>query len=180
MLYLTTSYLHHFTCYSGLRFWPLDPRASDIVIADIAHALSQECRFNGHTKNFYSVAEHSLLVSQFCDPEDALWGLLHDASEAYLRDLPSPVKYHKDLLPYRDAEEKVMKEICKKYGLPVDCPKSVKEADHRVFVSEGRELMKGFTSWNVGGEEFVDCLINCFDPVTAEELFISRFKELTS
>src|ERR1017187_10636100 len=77
------------TTFSGIHFWPLLPNPADIRIEDIAHALSNQCRFAGHAREFYSVAEHSVRVSQLCPPEDALWGLLHDASEAYLTDVPA-------------------------------------------------------------------------------------------
>jgi hypothetical protein len=76
--------------YTGRRFHFLDPKIDEISIEDIAHALSNVCRFTGHTKRFYSVAEHSCLVSALCD--NRLEGLLHDASEAYMSDLSSPLK----------------------------------------------------------------------------------------
>ena len=78
----------------GIQFIVLEPRFENIHIGDIAHALSMNCRFNGHCKDFYSVAEHSVHVSRILDddPNLALWGLLHDASEAYITDLPRPVK----------------------------------------------------------------------------------------
>src|SRR5271165_7548492 len=78
--------------YTGRVMYPLDPRPEEINIIDIAHALSNLCRFTGHVRTFYSVAEHSVRVSQHCDPKDALWGLLHDASEAYLADMSRPMK----------------------------------------------------------------------------------------
>jgi hypothetical protein len=78
--------------YTGRQFWPIDPRADEIDIVDIAHALSQQCRFAGHCKSFYSVATHSWHTSNVCNSENALWGLLHDAAEAYLVDLPTPIK----------------------------------------------------------------------------------------
>jgi hypothetical protein len=78
------------TTFSGVLFRPLLPNPDDIRIADIAHALSQQYRFAGHTRTFYSVAEHSVRVSLLCRPDDALWGLLHDASEAFLTDVPAP------------------------------------------------------------------------------------------
>ena len=74
--------------YTGIQFWPLDPRPEEIDIQDIAHALSLLCRFNGHCQRFYSVAEHSVHVSTILAPEFGLWGLLHDAAEAYLSDIP--------------------------------------------------------------------------------------------
>lgn len=67
--------------YTGRRFWPLDPVAGDIEIMDIAHALSNQCRYAGHTRFHYSVAQHSVQVSENVAPEHALWGLLHDAPD---------------------------------------------------------------------------------------------------
>lgn len=80
--------------YSGRVVHLVNPRADEIHIADIAHALSQTCRFAGHTPVFHSVAHHSVLVADLLGPDQrlALWGLLHDASEAYLHDLTRPLK----------------------------------------------------------------------------------------
>lgn len=77
--------------YSGRAFWPLDPRADEIDPLDIAHALSMLCRYGGHVRRFYSVAEHCVLMSHAVAPEHALWALLHDATEAYMVDLPRPI-----------------------------------------------------------------------------------------
>jgi hypothetical protein len=68
--------------FTGRRFWPLDPRGEDVLIEDIAHALSLLTRYGGHCTRFYSVAEHSVLLARAATPENALWLLLHDASEA--------------------------------------------------------------------------------------------------
>ena len=108
--------------FSGLRFWPLDPNPEKILIADIAHALAHQCRFGGHASKFYSVAEHSVHVSQLCLPEDALWGLLHDASEAYLVDLPRPLKLLPEFAPYREAERRLQRAVALRFGLPPDQP----------------------------------------------------------
>ena len=70
--------------YLGIQFWPLDPRPEEVMLFDIAHSLSNMCRFTGHCREFYSVAQHSVIVSQNVPREDAAWGLLHDASEAYM------------------------------------------------------------------------------------------------
>jgi hypothetical protein len=91
--------------YSGRQFWPLDPRVEDVHLEDIAHALSNVCRYTGHVREFYSVAEHSVHVSWSCEPEDALWGLLHDASEAYLADMARPVKQN---MPVYVAAERLV------------------------------------------------------------------------
>ena len=92
--------------YTGLKFDPTKPNIEMINVMDIAHALSLQCRFNGHCLYFYSIAEHSVRVSKFLrKKKDRLWGLLHDASETYVGDLIRPVK---ELLPkYNEIEEEV-------------------------------------------------------------------------
>jgi hypothetical protein len=117
------------TTFSGMRFWPLIPNPADIRIEDIAHALSNQCRFAGHSREFYSVAEHSVRVSQHCRPEDALWGLLHDASEAYLSDVPAPLKELPAFEAYRAAERSLQGTIAVRFGLSTEQPRSVTEAD---------------------------------------------------
>src|SRR5579872_2947230 len=79
---------------SGLEFPLFEPRLDAINIEDIAHGLSMICRFTGQCARFYSVAEHSVHVSHLVPREDAAWGLLHDAAEAYLGDVASPLKKH--------------------------------------------------------------------------------------
>ncbi|MFG0247924.1 MAG: phosphohydrolase, partial [Phycisphaeraceae bacterium JB051] len=74
--------------YTGKAFYPLREDPGIIDIRDIAHALSLQCRFNGHCSDFYSVAQHSVHVSEVVPQAFALWGLLHDAAEAYMSDLP--------------------------------------------------------------------------------------------
>lgn len=78
--------------FTGKQFWPLTPKAEDVCIEDIAHALAFKCRFGGHCKTFYSVAEHSCRVAEILRPEHQLIGLLHDAAEAYLPDVAAPIK----------------------------------------------------------------------------------------
>ena len=114
---------------SGARFYPLDPRPEEIQIEDVAHALGHLCRFAGHTSSFYTVAQHSVLVSRICEPQDALWGLLHDASEAYLGDMVRPLKRQPEMASYQEAEERLMAAICERFGLPAAMPESVVRAD---------------------------------------------------
>ena len=107
--------------HSGKAFYPFAPRPDDIDIEDIAHALAHQCRFGGHVSKFYSVAQHCVLIArvlhaQGFDKRTILAGLLHDATEAYLVDLPSPVK---NMLPgYRDAENRLAAVIAEKFDLP--------------------------------------------------------------
>ena len=126
--------------YTGKQFWPLDPRMSEVHIEDIAHALSLACRYNGHCLEFYSVAQHSVLLAHYVEPEYKLWALLHDASEAYLADVPRPLKAH--LQGYKEQEAAVMKVICKRFGLPPTMPERVKECDTRILMDERLWLMK--------------------------------------
>jgi hypothetical protein len=129
------------TTFSGIRFWPMLPNPDDILIADIAHALAHQCRFGGHAREFYSVAEHCVRVSQHCAPEDALWGLLHDASEAFLCDVPAPLKELPAFEAYREAERRLQRAIAVRFGLPEDQPASVTEADRVMLRIEMSDLL---------------------------------------
>jgi len=136
------------TVHSGRRFYPLDPRAEDIDIHDIAHALSMVCRFTGHVSRFYSVAEHSIHVAYHIEAETgdralALCGLLHDASEAYLCDVARPVKRMPEMAAYREAESRVEAVIAAKFGLPYPLPAIVKHHDERALMTERRDLVPG-------------------------------------
>ncbi len=124
---------------SGKCFYFLDPQPDDITIEDIAHALSMECRFGGHCRSFWSVAAHSLLVAQLLPAKFQLAGLLHDASEAYLKDIPSPLK---KLLPdYREIEANVAAVIEIKFGVKF-CQPEIKQADVMALMTEKRDLFK--------------------------------------
>ena len=166
--------------YSGGKFYVLDPRAQDIRIKDIAHSLSLICRFTGHVKSFYSVAQHSVEVSTICDPADALWGLLHDATEAYIGDLNRPLKHTPEMVRFRTTEKHIMLTIAEHFGLPAREPDSVKRADSQLVVTEARDLLSGGTrDWE--GFDDVDPLpgrIIPQSPRTAEKIFLARFKEL--
>ena len=134
---------------SGIEFWPLDPRPEDIQIEDIAHALSQQCRFAGHTKQFYSVAEHCVRAADLVPEEHALVALLHDASEAYLVDLPSPVKHQ--MPDYVEAESRMQKAIYRWAGISVEQEETsheyVKAADELLLRLEQRDLMPQCDWW---------------------------------
>ena len=124
--------------YTGKQVWPLDPRPEEIDITDIAWALSNQCRFLGHTSRFYSVAEHSIWVSLYC-PEYPLEGLLHDSSEAYLSDVPKPVKPF--LNGFREIEDNLLQVIFKKYDLKWPIPKEVGRIDIAILKDEQQQLM---------------------------------------
>jgi len=167
--------------FKGIKFYPFDPRPEEVDIEDIAHALSMLCRFTGHTKTFYSVAQHSIGVSFHCG-DDALWGLMHDASEAYLADIARPVKKHAGFHFYRQVEDSVMNAVCSKFGLNPVQPKSVTEADELLLVSEARDFMSPLVpGWQYipeNGYKELPYRITSVSPEYAEKRFLTRFEEL--
>lgn len=166
--------------YSGRRFNPTNPVVDAIVIEDISHSLSMQCRFSGHVKRFYSVAQHSVLVSYICDYEDALWGLMHDASEAYLVDVPRPLKRSGKFDAYLAFEDNMQKAICKRFNLPEKEPKSIKLADMALLATEARDLMAPLRSDWIQPCEPLPFKIDPLPPQEAKDLFMKRFFELTN
>jgi hypothetical protein len=177
--------------FSGIAFWPLDPRPDEIHIEDIAHALAMQCRFTGHVRRFYSVAEHSIHVSLLCDPSDALWGLLHDASEAYLVDVARPLKRLFMMDEYRAIERNLQAAIAQRFGLSPDQPESVGRADRVMASIEGRDLLPTVKPQyrDMHAERWRDWLPligSCglvlsqpWSPEEAEARFLARFRQLT-
>lgn len=164
--------------YSGRKFYPLDPRPEDVDINDIAHSLAHQCRFTGHVKQFYSVAQHSVLVSYLCGAENALWGLLHDSSEAYLVDVPKPLKRLPLFQAYRDLEHKVQEVICMKFKLSLKEPPAVKDADIQMLATEARDLMSPLHPDWVQPCEPYPFKIEPLGPIEAKKLFLKRYREL--
>jgi len=125
--------------YNNKYFDIFNPDIGSINIEDIAHSLSNTCRFGGHTNQFYSVAEHSVYVSNLCQHQNKLWGLLHDAGEAYVGDIPTPIKRQFPLIS--QLEDKIMELVCEKFGLNKNKPKEIKENDTIMLVSERHSLL---------------------------------------
>ena len=163
--------------FTGIKFYPLDPRPGEICIEDIAHALSMQCRFTGHVKEFYSVAQHSFIVSHLC-PRVPLWGLLHDAGEAYLADMITPIKRQPLMAPYCAAEKRLMRVICRKFGLPEKEPPEVKDADLLMVATEARALLS-VADWTEGRAGLRGGIVPV-GPTEAERMFLERFRELTA
>jgi hypothetical protein len=162
--------------YTGRQFWPIDPRANEVHIEDIAHALSMMCRYNGHCRTFYSVAEHSVLVSQHVPPEHALWGLLHDASEAYIADIVRPAK--RFIVGYHEAETRIMNAVCERFGLQPTMPAEVKRVDNAILADEQPVLLGPVAAgWGLT-EPALGVDIVGLAPWDAETLFINRFREI--
>lgn len=163
--------------FSGAQYWPADPRPEDVRIVDIAHALSMGCRYSGHTRFFYSIAEHSILVSEVLPPELKLAGLMHDAPEAYIHDISGPLK--RSLPDYRRVEDLNWRVIAEKFGLDYDMHPSIHQADVAVLLTEMKHLLPPF-QWDHGMQgEPADVQIMCLSPEEAESLFLHRFFELT-
>lgn len=164
---------------SGKKFDYIHSTVDDIEIEDIANALSNICRFAGHLPEFYSVAQHSVLCSQIVQPEFAFEALMHDAHEAYVQDIPSPLKR---LLPdYRRIETMVDDLIRSKYGLPADISPVVKYADLIMLATERRDLeIDDGTEWPMlQGIPCSDIIqIKPLRPGQAYGLFMNRFNEL--
>lgn len=148
----TTRAGYWFQTYTGREVYPLDMRAEDIDIRDIAHSLSLTCRFNGHSCVFWSVADHSLQVCAYLNaqrlaaneklgPQQTYrlaWGLLHDASEAYLGDIVRPVKRS---LPLAHVEDAIHRAISERFFLPWPMPEAVRHADEVLLATEARDFM---------------------------------------
>lgn len=166
--------------YTGTWFDVFNPRPEDVDILDIAHALACTNRFGGHTDLPYTVAQHSVLASQYVPEEDALWALLHDASETYLGDMPKPIK---DRIPqFGEVEEGVLAAVAERFGLETPKPESVKAVDRRLMLTEARDLMPGplglYRPWAPGAEPF-EWTVYAVDWTKAKRQFLSRYEVLT-
>jgi hypothetical protein len=163
--------------YTGAKVNPVQLRSEDVNIIDIAHSLSNLCRFTGHVRFFYPVALHSVLVSRACSPKNRLWGLLHDAAEPYINDIASPVKCQREFKIYRSLERKIQGIIAGVFGLPKQIPEEVNIIDHHIVQDEGSFL---FNNWELPPghhKRWTD--FPEITPREAEKIFLKTFNELT-
>jgi Predicted hydrolases of HD superfamily len=163
---------------SGQRFSILKPDPEAVRIEDIACALARQARFNGHTRFFYSVGQHSVLGAEASPTKDiALHMLFHDATEAYIGDLVSPVKA---LLPdFELIESRIHWAISQKLGLEYPLPKVIKQIDRRLLATEVRDLITtDLKSWNIGDDEPFDFKIIPWSPEVTEARFLELAKAL--
>lgn len=163
--------------YTGRWIQPLEPNPDAIDINDIAHSLAMQCRFTGHTRKFYSTAQHCILVSEIVPEEFALWGLLHDASEAYVSDVARPVKHANAEFGevYRAVEDKLLEAVATRFNLVWPEPAEVKVADKMMLRAEQRDLMPNDP---IPGEVWEGEVIP-WGPVKAERKYLERYAELT-
>jgi hypothetical protein len=163
--------------YTGAKFYPMSPSAEDVDPVDIAHSLSLLCRYNGHLDRFYSVGEHCVLMSQAVEPENALWALLHDATEAYVGDMVRPLKLQQPA--FVQAEDRVMAAICERFGLDLAMPAEVKAADSRIILTERAALISnGRHAWSVDGLDPLPVVVRGWGPDEAERAYLARLRQL--
>lgn len=180
----------YISTYLGNRFWPEEPRIDRIALEDIAHGLAYQCRFNGQTRAFYSVAQHSLLVARILPPHLQRAALLHDAAEAYLGDIVKPLKR---LLPdFARIESGVTALIAQAFGVDFgsDAPeapeprraiyRAIKHADMVALATEKRDLMPHSTeAWSyLRGFEPLPEPIEPLPPAEAKAAFMAAWSRL--
>jgi hypothetical protein len=160
------------------KFYPLEPVAGDIDIRDVARSLAMKCRFTGFVRTFYSVAQHCYLVSTIVPEEDALWGLLHDAAEAYLADIAAPIR---PLLPDCAAVEAgLCRAVATRFGLSLPMPHSVEVADQVLRMTEKRDFL-GPSPEPWSEEEVIHPLeqhLEAWPWQLAESRFLEQFEQL--
>jgi len=162
----------------------LDFGAEDWIVLPIemiARALSNICRYNGHCSKYYSVAEHSIHISHLVEPELALAALLHDASEAYVGDMPTGLKRFMGI-SFKDIERKATQAVSRGYGIPMEHLESpaIKVFDKRILGDEAKLLMPPHAFWEKYLQDYEPTGIDlpCWQPEEANRRFLARFAEL--
>ncbi|WP_210183208.1 hypothetical protein [Rhizobium leucaenae] len=166
--------------FTGGKYWPCDPRPEEVFIEDIAHSLSLQCRYAGHCREFYSVAEHSVHIARWLQrkygPVMALHGLLHDATEAYVVDVPRPLK--PSLANYKEIEERNWQAIAARFGLAKQLPAEVHDADNRIIADELVNMHP--MAWHARHADGLGVTIGCWSPKDAEYEFLTTFEALVA
>lgn len=171
----TTTYV---STYLGNRFYPLEPRIDRVAIEDIAHGLAYQCRFNGQTCEFYSIAQHSLVVASLVPGHLRFAALMHDAAEAYCGDMVKPLKA---VLPqFARIEDQVGCLIAEAFQIDFSDYAPIKRADLIALATEKRDLMPHSTErW-----AYLDDIqplpdrIQALDPARAKMAFLEAFQQL--
>lgn len=170
---------------SGRYVDPLNLQPEDVLVDDVAWALSHQCRYSGHCAAFYSVAEHSVRVLRWLRDEGfgrdvQAWGLLHDATEAYLVDLPRPLKQHPTFgAVYREAEGRALAAVAEAFGLAPVVPPAVREADLALLATERRDLMPPGGEWAIlnGVAPSAEPIVP-WSPARARDTFLGEYRLL--
>ncbi len=169
---------------SGRWVNPFDPDPAQLDAGDIARALANQCRFGGHSRAFYSVAQHSVIVSRLVeegggDAEDVFAALMHDAAEAYLGDMPHPLKHRSPLgAAFKDAEDHLEHALRERFSIKPDVPE-IKRADRALLATERRAFSSEAWHWpELEGVEPLDMDLQAWPPDEAERVFAARYAEL--
>jgi 5'-nucleotidase len=171
----------HLQTVSGRR---VDPDPDQLDPGDIARALGNQCRFGGHTRAFYSVAQHSVIVSELVeerggDAEDAFAALMHDATEAYLGDMPHPIKHRSPLgAAFREAEAHLERAIRARFAIREGVPE-IKRADRALLATERRAFSSESWRWpELDGVAPLDLELTAWPPDEAARAFAARYADL--
>lgn len=184
--------------FSGRKFYPLHPRPEDVELADIAHGLAHVCRYGGHPRTFYSVAEHCVHVCDVVGTHALNAGhsfevarayaqeaLLHDSSEAYIGDMIRPLKHQPEMLEFRKAEAKIEAAVFERFGIrsTEDSHEVIKAIDNRILVDEITQLMPDpgmYLDGALADESPIGITIRGWQPERAKREFLERFRTLFS
>jgi hypothetical protein len=169
---------------TGVSFYPLDPRASEINIEDVAHGLAMCCRYGGQCREFYSVAEHCVRVSEHVPQQYAREGLLHDLSEAYIGDMIRPLKHTPEMAEFRKAEAAI--EVCAADAFALDTSPeahtAVKRVDDRILLDEITQLQHTPAAYlqrmDTKDKPPLGITLKCWPPARAKRRFMYRFTQL--
>jgi uncharacterized protein len=169
---------------SGRWVNPFDPDPEQLDAGDIARALANQCRFGGHSRVFYSVAQHSVIVSELVeqrggDAEDVFAALMHDASEAYLGDMPHPIKHRSPLgAAFKAAEDHLEAALRERFRIKADVPE-IKRADRALLATERRAFSAEDWHWpELEGVEPLELELTALAPEAAARAFAERYAEL--
>lgn len=169
---------------SGRPWWPLDPRPHDFSIVDIAHHLSMICRYGGATRFFYSVAEHSEIVSRHVPEDFAMHALIHDAAEAVVGDTIHPLKALAQWDAVRRIEDRNFRAICDRFEVEWTpaAEEAVAEIDRRVVIDECLALIPNAEEYlrlkGVDTSERLYADVAAYSPERAKVAFLLRWQEL--
>lgn len=163
--------------YSQNFFFYLEKNPENINIDDIAQGLSNLCRFTGQVKEFYSVAQHSCIICDYAPEHLKLIGLLHDGAEAYISDIPRPVKGI--IKQIKELEIKIQIQIAEKFKLSFPYSGQIDILDGQLLLAEADQLFNHKVSWEIKGLDPLDVIIGeCWTPPRAKKEFMNRFHRL--
>jgi hypothetical protein len=152
----------------------------DVIITDLAHALGNLCRYTGHCREFYSVAQHSALVASILPPKLKLEGLLHDGQEAFVNDLSRPLKRMPELAKYTELENNIQRAMYERFGLEYPTSEPVHHADLVLLATERRDLLHPNGKWAIlEGINPLPDAIRGWGPRLAKSTFISQYNKIT-